>query len=189
MACCFHWIHSSFSSNKLASKVIVAGLFWLDLPCIVGVDVVVATPGKLIGLLDKGELSLDAISYLVIDEVDRFMKGMMEDDLRKIISAATSSLRPRQTLLFSATLPENLERLVRSAVLNPVSIIIERLQHQPQNNTFMYLTMQSGDEVKILVINVFPHSDNSGSRFYWSDNSKFGTRYNIHAHIPEASKS
>ncbi len=85
-----------------------------------GVDVVVATPGKLIGLHDRGVLSLQSVSYFVIDEADRFMQGNMEEDLRKIVTATTSSLRPRQTLLFSATLPENLERLARSAVLNPV---------------------------------------------------------------------
>lgn len=61
------------------------------------------------------------ISYLVVDEVDRFMHGNMEEQLRKIFAIVTSTLRPRQTLLFSATLPENLERLARSAVLDPVS--------------------------------------------------------------------
>lgn len=62
-----------------------------------------------------------SISYLVVDEVDRFMHGNMEEQLRKIFAIVTSTLRPRQTLLFSATLPENLERLARSAVLDPVS--------------------------------------------------------------------
>ncbi len=86
----------------------------------VGVDVIVATPGKLIGLHEGGVVDLLSVSYFVIDEADRFMRGNMEEELRKIVTATTSSLRPRQTLLFSATLPENLERLARSAVLNPV---------------------------------------------------------------------
>lgn len=64
-----------------------------------------------------------SISYLVVDEVDRFMHGNMEEQLRNIFAVVTSSLRPRQTLLFSATLPENLERLARSAVLDPVSTL------------------------------------------------------------------
>ena len=63
-----------------------------------------------------------SISYLVVDEADKFMQGNMEEQLRKIFAVVTSTLRPRQTLLFSATLPENLERLARSAVLDPVSV-------------------------------------------------------------------
>lgn len=79
-----------------------------------------ATPGKLIGLHKEGNVALECVSYFVVDEADRFMQGNMEEELRTIVMATTRSLRPRQTLLFSATLPENLERLARSAVLNPV---------------------------------------------------------------------
>ncbi|KAL5486947.1 hypothetical protein EMCRGX_G019491 [Ephydatia muelleri] len=87
-----------------------------------GADVVIATPGKLMQLQEEHRICLDRISYLVVDEVDRFMHGNMEEQLRKIFAIVTSTLRPRQTLLFSATLPENLERLARSAVLDPVQI-------------------------------------------------------------------
>ncbi|CAI8050641.1 ATP-dependent RNA helicase dbp2 [Geodia barretti] len=85
-----------------------------------GVDVVVATPGRLLHLSGEETLSLDQVAYLVVDEADRFMQGSLEDELRKVIGKVTESLRPRQTLLFSATLPNNLERLARSAVLDPV---------------------------------------------------------------------
>lgn len=103
---------------------------------------VVATPGKLLLLSESGKLPLNLVAYLVVDESDRFMQGTMEEEIRKVdkvgwhntllyyrtlslqvIMAVTESLRPRQTLLFSATLPVNLERLARSAVLNPVSFI------------------------------------------------------------------
>ena len=48
-----------------------------------GVDVIVATPGRLLDLNDSGNLPLNLVSYLVIDEADRFMQGSMEEDLRK----------------------------------------------------------------------------------------------------------
>lgn len=52
-----------------------------------GVDVVVATPGKLLHLAESGNLPLDLVSYLVVDESDRFMQGSMEEELRKACSS------------------------------------------------------------------------------------------------------
>ena len=49
-----------------------------------GVDVVVATPGRLLHLNEEGTLHLDRVSYLVVDEADRFMQGSLEEELRKV---------------------------------------------------------------------------------------------------------
>ena len=49
-----------------------------------GVDVVVATPGKLLQLCEGGELTLSSLSYFAVDEADRFLQGTMEEDLRKV---------------------------------------------------------------------------------------------------------
>ncbi|EDO37956.1 predicted protein [Nematostella vectensis] len=87
-----------------------------------GADVVVATPGRLLDLCKRGALCLDKITYLVMDEADRMLGMGMEEQLRKIVGLATGTSRARQTLLWSATLPESLERLARSAVLNPITI-------------------------------------------------------------------
>ena len=57
-----------------------------------GVDVVVATPGRLLDLNDSGNLPLDLVSYLVVDESDRFMQGSMEEDLRKASIYSTISI-------------------------------------------------------------------------------------------------
>lgn len=87
-----------------------------------GADVIVATPGRLIDLCERGALSLDKVTYLVMDEADKMLGMGMEEQLRKIVGLATSTIRARQTLLWSATMPDSLERLARSAVLNPVII-------------------------------------------------------------------
>ena len=50
----------------------------------IGVDVVVATPGRLLQLEDMGTVSLNTVSYLVVDEADRFMQGVMEEEIRKV---------------------------------------------------------------------------------------------------------
>jgi superfamily II DNA/RNA helicase len=87
-----------------------------------GVDVIVATPGRLLDLCDRGALSLLGIKYFVLDEVDRMLGMGLEEQLRKVVALVTAESKPCQTLLFSATLPESLQRLARSAVVNPVEI-------------------------------------------------------------------
>ena len=87
-----------------------------------GVDVVIATPGRLLDLCERGLLSLDKVSYLVMDEADKMLGMGMEEQLRKVVGLATGTVRARQTLLWTATMPDSLERLARSAVLNPITI-------------------------------------------------------------------
>ena len=87
-----------------------------------GVDVVIATPGRLLDLCERGLLSLDKVSYLVMDEADKMLGMGMEEQLRKVVGLATGTIRARQTLLWTATMPDSLERLARSAVLNPITI-------------------------------------------------------------------
>ncbi len=93
-----------------------------------GVDVLVATPGRLLDLCDRGALSLLGIKYFVLDEVDRMLGMGLEEQLRKVVALVTAEGKPCQTLLFSATLPESLERLARSAVVNPVEIQVGATQ-------------------------------------------------------------
>jgi ATP-dependent RNA helicase DDX41 len=82
--------------------------------------IVVATPGRLLHLMDQRVVSLDAVEYVVLDEVDRMLDAEMEPQLRSILQS--SNERGRQTLLWSATMPTFLERLARSAVLDPITI-------------------------------------------------------------------
>lgn len=84
------------------------------------IDIVVATPGRLLHLIDKGLISLQQLRYLVMDEVDRMLDVEMEPQLRQILHLANAI--GRQTLLWSATMPLFLDRLARSAVLNPITI-------------------------------------------------------------------
>jgi len=85
-----------------------------------GVDVIVATPGRLLDLLERLAISFDRLSYLVFDEVDRMLSMNMEEQLRKLVGAA--SICARQTLMFTATLPISVDRLARSAVLHAVTV-------------------------------------------------------------------
>ncbi|KAK8844128.1 ATP-dependent RNA helicase DBP2-A [Kwoniella newhampshirensis] len=73
-----------------------------------GVEVCVATPGRLIDMLESGKTNLKRVTYLVMDEADRMLDMGFEPQIRKIVS----QIRPdRQTLLFSATWPKEVQRL------------------------------------------------------------------------------
>ena len=84
--------------------------------------VIVSTPGRLLDMHNKKLLSLTAIQYAVFDECDRLLELGLEEQLRKVISIITLADRSPQVTLWSATLPSSLERLVRSAVIDPVYI-------------------------------------------------------------------
>nr|WP_272212202.1 DEAD/DEAH box helicase [Marinicella sp. W31]MDC2878114.1 DEAD/DEAH box helicase [Marinicella sp. W31] len=81
-----------------------------------GTDILVATPGRLLDLLDRRALRLDAVRFLVLDEADQMLDLGFIHDLKKI-----SSLVPdqRQTMLFSATMPKSIADLSRNFLTNP----------------------------------------------------------------------
>ena len=86
-----------------------------------GVDIVVATPGRLLDHLERGTLRLDEIDFLVLDEVDRMLDMGFLPDVRRIIEQCKPE---RQTLFFSATMPPQIEALASFAVRNPLRIEI-----------------------------------------------------------------
>ncbi|CAD7963938.1 unnamed protein product [Amoebophrya sp. A25] len=79
-----------------------------------GVDLVVATPGRLCDLIDMRVLSLDNITYFILDEADRMLDMGFEKDLRKIDSYINP--QTKQTLLFSATWPREVQRLAADVI-------------------------------------------------------------------------
>jgi ATP-dependent RNA helicase RhlE len=86
-----------------------------------GVEIVVACPGRLLDHLWKGTISLSNLEILVIDEADRMFDMGFLPDIRNILQCI---LHKRQTLLFSATMPDNIRRLAREILHNPVTVQI-----------------------------------------------------------------
>ncbi len=86
-----------------------------------GMDVLVATPGRLIDHIEQGNVKLDSIKHLVLDEADRMLDMGFMPDVRKIIELIP---RERQTLLFSATMPPEIARLTEWALREPEKIEI-----------------------------------------------------------------
>ena len=84
-----------------------------------GVDVLVATPGRLLDLMNQGHVDLSAVGMLVLDEADRMLDMGFIHDIRRIVAEAPAE---RQTLLFSATMPRAIERLAASHLRDPVRV-------------------------------------------------------------------
>jgi ATP-dependent RNA helicase RhlE len=84
-----------------------------------GVDLIVATPGRLLDLHSQGFVKLEQVQFLVLDEADQLFDMGFIRDVRKIIRALP---RNRQTMLFSATLPNQVRDLARECLTAPVSI-------------------------------------------------------------------
>ena len=88
-----------------------------------GVDVVVATPGRLIDLMDSGHVSLASVLTLVLDEADRMLDMGFLPQIRRIVAKVPTK---RQTLLFSATLSKDIEKIASELLHNPQTIEIGR---------------------------------------------------------------
>ena len=84
-----------------------------------GVDILVATPGRLLDLMDQGIVRLNEIEYFVLDEADRMLDMGFINDIKKIIAQLPTK---RQSLFFSATMPYNIVKLSRRILTNPVKV-------------------------------------------------------------------
>src|SRR5262245_14003844 len=86
-----------------------------------GVDVLVATPGRLLDLVQNNALRLNAIETFVLDEADRMLDMGFIRDIRKIVAKLPAQ---RQTLLFSATMPQDIADLARQMLKDPVKVAV-----------------------------------------------------------------
>ncbi len=84
-----------------------------------GVEILIATPGRLLDLMGQRRVRLDAVDFLVLDEADRMLDMGFVRDVRRIISALPKT---RQSLLFSATMPDAVARLAGDILVDPIRI-------------------------------------------------------------------
>ncbi|MDQ2707776.1 MAG: DEAD/DEAH box helicase [Actinomycetota bacterium] len=88
-----------------------------------GIDVVVATPGRAIDLINRGGLKLDELEVAVLDEADEMLDMGFIEDIETILDATPDT---RQTMLFSATIPRRIEKLAQKYLHKPVTVRIAR---------------------------------------------------------------
>jgi ATP-dependent RNA helicase RhlE len=86
-----------------------------------GIDILIATPGRLLDLMNQGFVRLDTVKHFVLDEADRMLDMGFIHDVKRVIAKLP---RERQTLLFSATMPGEIASLADSILKNPVKVAV-----------------------------------------------------------------
>ncbi len=113
-----------------------------------GVDILIATPGRLLDLMDQGYINLQNIKLFVLDEADRMLDMGFIHDVKKIISKLP---KKRQSLFFSATMPKEIIKLANTILVNPIKVEVT-----PESSTVeaidqsIYFVAKS-DKKKLLV--------------------------------------
>lgn len=110
-------------NTKLTKQFFLLNFYFFFFKFLRGVHIMVATPGRLMDMLDKKIVCLDVCRYLCMDEADRMIDMGFEEDVRTIFSYFKSQ---RQTLLFSATMPKKIQNFARSALVKPITINVGR---------------------------------------------------------------
>ena len=112
-----------------------------------GVDIVVATPGRLLDLLNQGVLELNAVEAFVLDEADRMLDMGFLPDIRRIMKLLPAR---RQSLLFSATFPRSIAELADAVVQDPVRVSIAPEQPAVETIDQQVLFVEKQDKVAVL---------------------------------------
>ncbi|MDX2413986.1 MAG: DEAD/DEAH box helicase [Bacteroidales bacterium] len=103
-----------------------------------GVDILVATPGRLLDLMDQGFIRLKDIEYFVLDEADRMLDMGFIHDIRKIIDKLPAK---RQSLFFSATMPDNIVALSKKILHNPIKVEVSPVSSTAETlQQYLYYT-------------------------------------------------
>jgi ATP-dependent RNA helicase RhlE len=120
-----------------------------------GVDVLVATPGRLLDLMDQGIITLKDIEYFVLDEADRMLDMGFIHDVKRIISRLPEE---RQSLFFSATMPKKIVQLSQTILRDPVKIAVNPVSSTAETvQQYVYFTNKSSK--RDLLIHILKDSD------------------------------
>ncbi|WP_454685089.1 DEAD/DEAH box helicase [Ancylobacter moscoviensis] len=130
-------------NHKLNVALLIGGVSFgdQDAKLLRGVDVLIATPGRLLDHVERGRLLLSGIEILVIDEADRMLDMGFIPDIERVCKLVPFT---RQTLFFSATMPPEIQRLVSQFLSNPVQI--EASRPSSTASTITQLLVASGKE-------------------------------------------
>lgn len=113
-----------------------------------GIDILVATPGRLLDLINQGFISLKQVKYFVLDEADRMLDMGMIHDVRKII---TYLPKERQTMCFSATMPDEIAKLTKAILNNPVKIEITPVSSTVDRIKQEVYFVEKSNKVKLII--------------------------------------
>ena len=138
--------------NKLKTTVIYGGIKQGSQTQALnrGVDVLIATPGRLLDLMSQGYISLKDVGYFVLDEADRMLDMGFINDIKKLLDKLPQK---RQSLFFSATMPEKILKLSRQILIEPKKIAVNPISSTADTiQQYLYYTNKSSKNELLLYI-------------------------------------
>jgi ATP-independent RNA helicase DbpA len=118
-----------------------------------GAHIVVGTPGRIVDHIDKGTLKLDSVNQLVLDEADRMLEMGFSEDIDTVLAACNTE---RQTLLFSATYPDDIKKISARCQRDPQMVSVESI-HSETNIEQHFYELRADDETYAAVLQLLKH--------------------------------
>lgn len=161
-----------------------------------GVHILVATPGRLIDYLWNNQLPLNYVRTMVLDEADEMLKMGFVENVDFLMSCM---VHDHQTLLFSATMPKEVERLSRSYLIDPFRAELNKEQSGPQSITHYFQVVSHRDRLQVLLSYLrkekigqgilFCNSRSNGSQLIRELKQRFGSVDYIHGGLEQSQRT
>uniref|UniRef100_A0A8C6T5V0 RNA helicase n=1 Tax=Neogobius melanostomus TaxID=47308 RepID=A0A8C6T5V0_9GOBI len=117
-----------------------------------GCHLLVATPGRLVDMMERGKIALDYCNYLILDEADRMLDMGFEPQIRRIVEQDTMPPKGiRQTMMFSATFPKEIQILARDFLEDYIFLAVGRVGSTSENITQKVVWVEEGDKRSFLL--------------------------------------